>query len=347
MRVALAFSGGIDSAATAILLKRQGFDVLALTMLLPGETDPEAAGALAEAIDIEHATLDVTADFENLVIKPFVQGYLEGLTPNPCVKCNRYVKFGILLNEARKRGFEYLSTGHYARIVGGDSRPYSILKAVDIKKDQSYVLWTLSQQVLGGTLFPVGELTKDEVEKLVREAGVSDMVRPESQDICFLRGHSYHELLESRVPGTIRPGPITDLEGKILGQHKGLAFYTVGQRHGLGLGGHEALYVVELRPTDNCLVVSGIEDRKSKEYAIHDINFASGVIETGTVSCEVVTRYQGKALPAEVEVYPDRKGRVRYIEPGPPAAPGQSAVFYSGDGLLGGSIISRQEIGYD
>ena len=347
MRAAVAFSGGVDSTAAAVLLKRRGFDVLALTMRLPGETDPGATRAIAEAIDVEHATLDVTADFESLVIEPFVKGHLEGLTPNPCVTCNRDVKFGILLEEARKRGCEYLATGHYARIGDGDGTRFKILKAVDLKKDQSYVLWTLSQEVLRSVLFPVGELVKNEVEGVVREAGAMDKVHPESQDICFLRGHSYYELLESRAPESIHAGPIVDLDGKVLGRHKGLAFYTIGQRHGLGLGGHRALYVMELRPLDNTLLVSGVEDRKSREFPIGGVNFISGEIPTGTILCEVATRYQGKPLPAEVETFPDKTGKVRYTEPGPPAAPGQSAVLYREDELLGGSIISGKRIGYD
>lgn len=341
MRAAVAFSGGVDSTAAAVLLKRQGFDVLAMHMLLPGEINPGATQAIAEAIDVEYATLDVTVDFESLVVEPFVRGYLDGLTPNPCVTCNHDVKFGILLEEARNRGCEYLATGHYARIADCDGTPYRILKGVDLKKDQSYVLWTLSQKILKHVLFPVGELTKGKVEKLVREAGVRDMVQPDSQDICFLSGRSYCELLESRAPEAIRPGPIVDTGGRVLGRHEGLAFYTVGQRHGLGLGGHRALYVTELRPTDNTLVVSGIEDRKSREFAIHSVNLTPGDVPTGIISCEVVTRYQGRPLPAEVEIYPDKTGKVRYTEPGPPAAPGQSAVFYRGDELLGGSIISR------
>ena len=346
MRAAIAFSGGVDSTAAAVLLKRRGFDVLALTML-QGQIDHAATRAIAEAIDVEYAVLDVTADFESLVIEPFIRGYLEGLTPNPCVTCNRDVKFGILLEEARRRGCEYLATGHYARIGDGDGSRFKILKAVDLKKDQSYVLWTLSQEVLRSVLFPVGGLSKDEVEKLVREAGVMDKVLPESQDICFLRGRSYYELLESRAPESIHAGPIVDLDGKVLGRHKGLAFYTIGQRHGLGLGGHRALYVMELRPLDNTLLVSGVEDRKSREFAIHGVNFISGEVPTGTILCEVATRYQGKPLPAEVETFPDKTGKVRYTEPGPPAAPGQSAVLYREDELLGGSIISGKRIGYD
>ena len=347
MRAAVAFSGGVDSTAAAVLLKRRGFDLLALTMLLPGQIDQAATRAVAEAIAVEYAALDVTADFESLVIEPFIRGYLEGLTPNPCVTCNRDVKFGILLEEARRRGCEYLATGHYARIGDVDGTRFKILKAVDLKKDQSYVLWTLSQEVLRSVLFPVGGLSKDEVEKLVREAGVMDKVLPESQDICFLRGRSYYELLESRAPESIHPGPIVDLEGKVLGRHRGLAFYTIGQRHGLGLGGHRALYVIESRPLDNTLVVGGIEDRKSREFAIHSANFISGEIPTGTILCEVATRYQGKPLPAEVETFPDKTGKVRYLEPGPPAAPGQSAVLYRGEELLGGTIISGKRIGYD
>jgi tRNA-specific 2-thiouridylase len=346
MRAAVAFSGGLDSTAAAILLKRRGFDVLAVHMLLPGEMNPGATQAIAEAIDVEYATLDVTAAFENLVIEPFIKGYLEGLTPNPCVTCNRAVKFGILFDEAKKRRFDVLATGHYGRVTGGDGTPYRILKGVDSKKDQSYVLWTLSQETLKRVLLPVGELTRDKVEKLVRETGVRDIVQPESQDICFLSGHSYYELLENRAPETIHPGPIVDSEGRVLGEHKGLAFYTVGQRHGLGLGGHMALYVIELRPTDNTLVVGGIEDRNNREFAIHKVNFISGDFPTGTFSCEVATRYQGKPLPAEVEVYPDKAGKVRYIEPGPPAAPGQSAVFYRGGELLGGGFISQTIISY-
>jgi len=356
-RVAVAFSGGLDSTAAAIILKQKGYDVLALTMLLPlkagqAESSVEPCRALADRLGVEHEAVDMRGPFDRMVIRPFLEAYRSGLTPNPCITCNKRLKFGLLLEHARKRGCGLMATGHYARLStekkgqvtdepGSAGEEFTLFRGRDRAKDQSYVLWTLDQAKLSHVLLPLGELTREDCKSIVTGAGVRDLVQPESQDICFLSGRSYRSLIAETDPGAARPGPVLDHESTVLGTHKGLPFYTVGQRHGLGIASHQALYVLELRPAENALVVGGIEHRSCRQFEVEGTSFVSGNKPPGSITCEVATRYRGPPLPARLTILPHDRGSVGYVEPGPPSAPGQSAVFYEGDRLLGGAFISR------
>lgn len=346
-KVGVALSGGVDSAAAAAVLKRDGLDVLGLTMrLLPGERGDALVGsarAAALALDLEHQVIDLTVEFERLVIDPFLDAYSSGLTPNPCVTCNSAVKFGLLLSAALERGCGYLATGHYARLQrSGSGSPvrWSVLRAFDADRDQSYVLWNLYQDVLGRVLFPLGSMSRSEARALAGGAAFQGAAAG-SQDICFMSGKPYGRLVAERRPETVRPGPVIDSAGNRLGTHRGLPFYTVGQRRGLRLATPEAMYVIEIRPGENTLVVGGEESLLIPRFTVEGLSFVTGVRQDPELSCLVQTRYRGEAVPALVAPCGDGRAAVEYLKPGPVAAPGQSAVFYRGDELLGGGIISR------
>jgi len=346
-KVAVALSGGVDSAAAACILKDRGFELLGLTMYTPafeeGETNTlSAARAVAEAIGIEHEIVDIEDRFEKLVIQPFLDTYINGETPNPCITCNSEIKFGLMMDEAISRGCDLMATGHYARIEGEGRGPFMVLRAADRDKDQTYVLWTLDQSTLGRVLFPLGRLTKREAAVVARDAGVHHTAS-ESQDICFLAGNSYAGLVAARAPESIRPGPVVNAQGVTVGTHRGLPFYTVGQRRGLGIGGSSAMYVLEIDPGRNTLVVGDRGSLSVEEFPVTVLNFISGQPPSDRFECHVKTRYRGSSRPAVVEMRKDDLLTVRYREPGPPAAPGQSAVFYSDDELLGGGVVVRQK----
>ena len=260
-----------------------------------------AARAIAGRLGIRHRVLDLREQFEELVIRPFFSAYSRGLTPNPCVTCNRELKAGLMLKTARDAGCESMATGHYAiSSVESDGR-WSVLRALDRAKDQSYVLWAVDRADIGRLVFPLGRKTRNEARDIVRGEGLDSLTVPESQDICFLAGGHYREAFVLLAPEALMPGPILDVDGRVLGSHHGLPLYTVGQRRGLGLGGARALYVLELRPEDNSIVVGGPEELACIRFEVTGVNFTAD--EPGaSFTCGVMTRYRGAVLPAVVEL---------------------------------------------
>ena len=350
-------SGGVDSSVAAYLLQKQGYDVIGLTMQIwdgeiklpdtgragcygPGETrDLESARAAAARLGIPHIAVPLTDQFKRYVLDYFRAEYRAGRTPNPCMICNQRLKFGFLLDRAREQGiaFDLFATGHYARVVRDDATGRcSLLRGVDRKKDQSYFLSRLTQEQLRQVLFPIGELTKPEVIRLAREAGFNDIAaREESQD--FVECDDYSALFQ---PADNRPGPIVDSSGRLLGQHDGIIHYTVGQRGGLKLGGQkQPLYVIRLEASANRVVVGPANDLLRAEFEVADCNWL--VAEPPSVPMEVAVRirYNHHGCQAVVEPVSAGRVRVRLNEPQRAVAPGQAAVFYRDDLVLGSGWI--------
>jgi len=364
-RVAVAMSGGVDSSVACLILKQQGYDVVGLTMkLLPNPPSEDVVRApcctlemaqdamrICHSLGIPHYTINLVDEFEESVIVPFVREYSLGRTPNPCLECNRVMKFGYLLQKARELGCDYLATGHYARVRHA-STPGTralLLRGVDKKKDQSYALYSLTQDELNHALFPLGELTKEEVRRIAREAGLRTAEKPESQEICFVTGTYKEFLLERGVRA--EPGDIVDTSGKVLGKHIGLPFYTVGQRKGLGIAGGEPLYVVDLDLERNALVVGRRAEAYSAGCKAENLNLIAAERLTDSVSGTCMVRYRGKEVGATMEPVPGAPADgqdsaiIRFDTPQFAVTPGQSAVFYQGDYVFGGGVITRRLAG--
>ncbi|MBU1671535.1 MAG: tRNA 2-thiouridine(34) synthase MnmA [Actinobacteria bacterium] len=342
-KVAVALSGGVDSAAAAAILKGRGFEVVGITALIPRvggglATALEEARSVALALRIPHEVVDLRDEFERLVIEPFLAEYLAGRTPNPCVVCNRRIKFGLLMEQALRTGCDAFATGHYTRVEDRERGP-ALLRAGDERKDQAYVLWQLSRPVLSRLMFPLGDMTREEAAEVTRLAGVT-RTAAESQDACFMAGTDLASLFDGHP--SVTPGPILDARGNVLGGHRGLARYTIGQRHGLGLGGDRAYYVLEIRPEDNALVVGSRQDLPVGGFTVGEVSFV-GESPPAPLECRVRTRYRGPALPCRFEPGEEGSGEVLYDGKGPEAVPGQSAVFYAGDEVLGGGLIVRKK----
>ncbi|MDO5016717.1 MAG: tRNA 2-thiouridine(34) synthase MnmA [Eubacteriales bacterium] len=352
-RVLLALSGGVDSSAAAVLLQKQGYELVACTMRLQpkgsasachNEEDIEIAAQVAKTLGIPHHVADLSHDFDEMVVRPFVEAYSSALTPNPCVECNRKMKFGKLYTLAKELDCEYIATGHYARVTYDPERHrYLLLKAKALGKDQSYVLYTLSQEQLAHTLFPLGELNKKEARKLVAEAGLPNYSKAESMDICFIPDGDYVSFLENYRGQTFTPGSFVDLQGNILGQHRGLAAYTVGQRKGLGIAYSEPLYVLKLLPETNEILLVTKKDLYYSGLRADQVNIiACEQLEDGKVY-QVRCRYHQAEIPAriwqkginelELEFVYTEENRKQI------AAPGQSLVIYDGDLVVGGGRI--------
>jgi len=332
-------SGGVDSSLAAARLKQAGYNVFGIYMQLwsgqnlePTVSDLEHT---CQILDIPFYQLDLEAEFHRLVIDYFCREYGLGRTPNPCIVCNQRIKFGLLLDRALEMGVEYLATGHYAR-VERSADGYRLLKATDPTKDQSYFLYTLGQKQLKHLLFPLGELSKEMVRRLAAELGLPTANRHESQDICFIPDNDYRSFITERIP--LKEGEVVDITGKVLGRHGGLAQYTVGQRHGLGLTSSGQLYVLKLDALSNRLVVGSRDQLLHNGLTVTKPSWVSG--ETAKESLTITAKVRYKAPEVAAELHPsDSVAEVRFITPQSAITPGQSVVFYQGDIVLGGGII--------
>ena len=346
-------SGGVDSSVSAALLARDGHEVIGITLRLwtpspwiKGERhggccspkDIAEAKQVCRDLGVPHYTYDLEQKFKEKVVDNFVSEYLEGNTPNPCVRCNSFIKFDVLLKYAVALEADYLATGHYARIEGGPS-PYRLCKAADPSKDQSYFLYMLDQAQLSKVLFPLGSFPKTAVREMAEKFALATACKPDSQDVCFLEGRDYREFLSERTPAAVK-GPIKTKEGKVLGEHQGLAFYTIGQREKLGISAPERLYVIEKNTGTNTLVVGTHEENASEGCALKSVNWCSEP-EGREVRALVKLRYRHPGAMATITRLPQGEASVRFDSAQASVTSGQSAVFYDGDQVLGGGVIVK------
>jgi len=348
--VVVAMSGGVDSSAAAVILKKEGYEVIGVTMRLWTEKNGDSpaphrrccsleeiedARRVCQVLSIPFYVLNFEPQFQTYVVDYFCHEYLRGRTPNPCLACNKWIKFDFLLNRALTLGADYLATGHYARIEQRD-RSYVLRRAIDSAKDQSYVLYNLGQRELEHLLFPLGEYTKGQARRVAQEMGLPVWDKAESQEICFVTNGDYHDfLIERRLTC---PGDIVDTEGKVLGRHSGIGFYTVGQRRGLGLVAHKPLYVLSIEPDSNRVVVGSNEQLLCNELVASDVSYVSG--EAPQEPCNVTAKIRYKSPEAKAMLYPQgEKARLVFEEPQRAITPGQAVVFYQEDVVLGGGII--------
>ena len=359
MRAAVAMSGGVDSSAAALLLARAGWELLGLTMvLLTGDTpgcapecalrarqDVRDAAQAAARLGFPHRALDLSVPFRTSVLEPFAAAYRAGETPNPCVACNRAVKFGALLEAALSLGADRLATGHYARSeYDAPSGRWLLKKAARPEKDQSYVLWTLRQDQLSRALFPLGGLPKEEVRALAAECGLASAERRDSQDICFVPDGDYAAFLRRYTGLDCPPGPFLDEAGRVLGTHAGIVRYTVGQRRGLGVSSSRGrLYVKELRPADNAVVLSDNGGLFARSLTARSLNLIPCGRLEGPVRLGAKIRYRMAEQPCAVEQTGPDTVRVTFDRPQRAVTPGQSVVFYDGDTVVGGAVIEKGE----
>ncbi|HWI54924.1 MAG TPA: tRNA 2-thiouridine(34) synthase MnmA [Desulfobacteria bacterium] len=356
-KVVVAMSGGVDSSLTAALLKEQGYEVIGVTMQIWPSDDPAKeednggccslsavndARRVADTLDIPFYVMNFRDLFEKKVIDLFVREYLAGYTPNPCIACNRFIKFDAFLNKAIALGAEYIATGHYARIFYVQKYGRFVIKrAEDTRKDQTYVLYNMTQEQLSRTMMPLGDYTKDEVRKMAASYDLKVANKPESQEICFVTDNDYHRFLRERAGSRIEPGPFLDTAGNELGQHSGMAFYTVGQRKGLGVTFGEPMYVVALDPERNAVILGRDNEVFGSELVSQDNNLVLYEKLEGETFVQVKIRYSAK--PADARIYPleDGKMRVTFVEPQRAITPGQAVVYYEGDYVVGGGTIIR------
>jgi tRNA-specific 2-thiouridylase len=313
--------------------------------------DTTLARRVTDQIGIPFYLVNVADSFKRLVVDDFIAQYTAGRTPNPCLNCNRHVRFEILLNKAMGLGAEKLATGHYARIrppcqaggtAAGAESQYQLLRAVDRNKDQSYVLSVLTQDKLSRVMFPLGELTKPQVREIAAKKGLPVAEKPESQDLCFLSDGDYRGFLMRNAPDAVRPGPIRDTSGRVLGQHQGLPFYTIGQRKGIGTlrAGPEALYVIALDVADNALIVGTAKELGRSECAALRVNYVSGEMPDAPFRATAKIRYKAHEANVTVTPLPHDSAQVHFDDPQRDITPGQGIVFYDGEIVVGGGIIA-------
>lgn len=342
-------SGGVDSSVAALLLKREGHEVVGMTLDLRTGDPRDSAGRTAaraqkdaektaEMLGIPFRLIDCRDRFRDIVVNNFIETYAKNETPNPCVLCNRSIKFDRLLEEVRQMGADFLATGHYANL-DREKGIYHILKGSDPKKDQSYFLYRLNQEQLSRAVFPLGRYRKEEVREIAEQFALPVADKPESQDVCFLGSDDYRAFLRERGKLKSTAGPIITSQGEILGEHDGLQNYTVGQRRGLGVSYREPLYVLALEGKSNALVVGTAAERERSSLSATDLSFTDGKMPKSPIDIEVKIRYSAKATAARLKPFGENRVDLEFDRPVLDATPGQSVVFYRGDRLLGGGFI--------
>ena len=358
MKVVVAMSGGVDSSVAAALLKEEGHDVIGVTMQIwpsdeqaienrfggcCGLDEVEDARKVAHKLGIPHYVMNFRDIFARQVIADFCQEYSQGRTPNPCIRCNQYIKFGALLESAGEIGADFIATGHHARVELDETTGTHLLKkGADTHKDQAYFLYSLTQEQLGHSLFPAGNFTKDRVREIASELNLPVAAKPESQEICFIPDDDYPRFLRDYIPQAARTGPILDELGNILGKHQGIMFYTIGQRKGLGIAAEEPLYVTAIEPDRNAVVVGTREAVYESELIASNLNWIAITRPEHPIKAKARVRYRHPEAEATVTPLDEASVYVKFAEPQMAITPGQAIVFYDGDIVVGGGTINRQ-----
>lgn len=356
-KVVVGMSGGVDSSVAAYLLKEQGYEVIGVTMQIWQDDDRQAieenagccglsavddARSVAGKLDIPYYVLNFKDEFQQCVINPFVKEYLHARTPNPCILCNRYVKWEALLKRSMELGADYIATGHYARIKRLENGRYVVQNSVTAKKDQTYALYSLTQHQLSHTLMPVGDYQKDEIRKIATELGLNVAAKPDSQDICFVPDNDYAAVVKREAKGLTPPaGNFISKDGTILGQHKGIIHYTIGQRKGLNLAMGYPVFVTEIRPDTNEVVIGRNEDVFTDTLICDNLNFMAVEDIEGPTEVTAKIRYSHAGAPCTIKRLENGQVECRFKEPVRAVTPGQAVVFYQNDYVYGGGTILK------
>ena len=349
-RVMIGMSGGVDSSVAAYLLKKKGYDVVGVNMkLCPDETGKEDtsikdAQKVAEKLGIPFYVLDLQEEFREKVIENFISEYTSGRTPNPCVVCNKFIKFGLFFDKAKEFDCDYIATGHYARIEKDEKNGRYLLKKGDsAKKDQTYDLYNIKQEQLKRILLPIGEYEKDDVRALAKEIGLEVHNKKDSQEICFIKDNDYIKYLKKHMKKKVKPGNFVELDGEVIGKHKGIINYTIGQRKGLGVTFGKPMFVVDINAKDNTIVLGDNSDLFRSELIASNVNIIPFDFDEmkEPVRVEAKVRYAAKPSPATVYKISENNIRIVFDEPQRAITKGQSVVMYDGDILVGGAVIEK------